>query len=351
MYSVHNDMCREIAKLIDMCNTVAIVYHWDSDGIASAAMLRRVYGSRGIATVFIVPRIGIYKVSAIPIQQLVESRPDLVLITDYGIDGREVDELERLLSVGIAVVDHHATNPRMKAFCNPVALGEAEDRYPSTTYVLYRALRIAEDRELMDLVALGIVGDVGWRPRIDLSLWLPGYRKSMDILKRVVDAIDSCYRLGDYNCINYVLNKLSNESIEAVLDDEHLENMRTRVEKEYREVLRSIKPVLDVKQVTVFRINTVSYLTSLLGRELAKRFPNKVVMLVNTVESLGIGYVYVRSLSYRLRHIMEFLRSRGMEVGGKDSVFVVTCRSASCRDEEELVYSAIASYLNGVGGL
>jgi len=345
------DMCEKVAKLIDTCNTMAIVHHWDSDGIASAAILKRVYGSKDTTTLFLVPRIGIYRVSAIPIQQLAKVKPDLVLITDYSIDGREVDELERLLGVNTAVIDHHVTYPRTKAFCNPVALGEAEERYPSTTYLLHRALHIANDRELMDLVALGIVGDIGWKPKIDLSLWLPDYRGSIDILKHVVNTIDSCYRLGDYGCINYVLNRLSDEGIEAVLDDKYLESMRNSVEKEYIEVLRDIKPVLDVMQVTIFRINTVSYLTSLIGRELAKRFPNKVVMLVNTVESLGVGYVYVRSLNYRLRRVMEFLRSRGLEVGGKDSVFVVTCKSTSCKDEEELVYNAIVSYLNDVGDL
>ncbi len=342
------DLCRDVLTLIEESNRIAVVHHWDSDGIASAALIEKVYAYRK-ALSFTVPRIGLYRASAIPIENLRHSNPDILLILDYGLSREDLEHLEKKLGITIAVIDHHVTQPRDRAFCNPIAMGSSEDLYPATTYVLYRALDLDTDTQILDLVALGIVGDFGWRPRLDLTRWIPEYSGSLELLKHVASIVDSCYRLGDYDCIRYVRRKLTKAGLSGIVSDTYLESKYRRVDNELRYLLETLQPSERRGPLLIFRAETESYITSFIGRELAKRFPNSMVILINKVRSLGMGYIYVRSLSHRLRDVLEELRAKGLEVGGKDMVFVVTCKSLECDEERDVLY-ALEAHLKSVLG-
>ncbi len=342
------DLCRDVRTLIEESNRVAIVHHWDSDGIASAVLIEKIYADRKSLS-FTVPQIGLYRASAIPIENLRHSNPDILLILDYSLSLEDLEYLEKEFGIAIAVVDHHVTQPRDKAFCNPVAMGSPEDFYPATTYVLYRALDLGTDTEILDLIALGIVGDLGWRPKLDLTRWIPGYSRSLELLKYVASIVDSCYRLGDYDCIHYAHRKLAEAGLSGVVSDTYLRSKYRHVDKELRYLLETLYPSERRGPLLIFRAETESYITSFIGRELAKRFPNNVVILINRVRSLNMGYIYVRSLSHRLRGILKLLRAKGLEVGGKDTVFVVTCKNPECVEERDVLYT-LEAHLKSVSG-
>ena len=330
------ELCLDVARLVRRGRRVAVVHHWDCDGVASSALLTKLVDIEELA--FFIPRIGLYSVDAVPIKEIGSADPDLVILLDYGMSGDRVDELEKRLGKPVAVIDHHVVEGRSKAFCNPVASGFPEELYPSTTYVLFQELGAFNDRDkrILDLVALGIVADLGWRADLDLSRWLPSYSGSLEALRMAAAMVDSCYRLGDYACIDYARGKLLGD-IENVVNDPYLRSRYELVEREIRSALEHAAPTHAKGSTLVFEIDTSSYVTSAIGRELAKRYPRNVVVLVNRVRSLGMGYVYVRSASRSLRNVLTELRSRGLVVGGKDRVVVVTCSSMKCEELGEVL--------------
>lgn len=333
--------------LIEKSNRIAVVHHWDGDGIASAAIIERIYANRKTLH-FIIPQIGLYKADAISIEEVKHFNPDMLLILDYALNREDLNLLEERLGVTVGVVDHHATKPRDKAFCNPIAMGGAEELYPATSYILYKALNPNDfDANIRDLVALGIVGDLNWRDKLDLTNWIPGYSGSLKQLRYAATIIDSCYRLGDYNSIHHARRKLAKDGLKGVVGDIHLESRCRITEDELKKVMNTIKPAERHGSILVFRVETENYITSSIGRELAKRYPNNIVMLVNKVRRLGIDYIYVRSIKHKLRDALKMLRTKGLNVGGKDMVLVVTCRKPKCYEEQE-VLSVLKAHLNKI---
>jgi hypothetical protein len=310
-------LCGDVKSFLVRDGTLAVVHHWDSDGIASAAIVSRLRSN----AVFCVPRIGLFSGDAVPAFE----GCDGILVLDYGISVGEVEALEGRLGVPVAVVDHHVNGARERLFCNPVALGGREGEWPSTTWVMRWLLGL---EGFDDLVALGLVGDLGFRAagflnRLDARL-------SLEELLLAASLVDSCYRAVDYEGIAYARRVLSDSGVRAVLRDDRLRGTLEGVEQEFSAVLGTLEP--EVRgSVVVYRVVTDRYLTSQLGRELAARHPESIVVLVNRVRRLGSAYIYVRSRRFSLRRVLERVRP-AMRAGGKDKVFVVSCRS-NCEEE------------------
>jgi len=338
------DACVEVLRRLMESSRIAVVHHWDCDGVASSAILKRILRKTDIT--FFVPRIGVYDRTALPTNGIRSIDPDIVLVLDYCLDPRQVEEVAKSLAVTMAIVDHHVVEGFTKLFCNPVALGLPEDRYPSTTYVLYQTMKaMGMDVDgVLDLVALGVVADVGWRRGFDLSKLLPDHGYSLEELMSIAEAVDSCYRLGDYECIDHAREKLV-ENPRDVLRDPYLQSRREFVRKEIEKAKNMLEPRERRGVVLVFELKTRVYATSALGRYLANLYPRNVIVLVNYVESLGISYVYVRSSTHYLRHALEELRFRKLRVGGKDRVFVVTCTDAECGEEVRIVIEVLEKHV------
>ena len=303
--------------MLESAGKLAVVHHWDSDGIASAAIVHRLRPDAS----FYVPRIGLFSAGALPELE----GCDAVLLLDYGVRAREVEALEGRLGVPVAVIDHHVNEARGMLFCNPVALGGSEDEWPSTTWVMRRLLGL---EGFDDLVAPGLVGDLGSRAASFLDKLETG--SSLEELLLAANLVDSCYRAVDYQGIARARQLLSEGGVQAVLRDSRLRGTLEEVEREFSAVLSSLEPEAR-GVVVVYRAVTDFYLTSRLGRRLADRHPESIVVLVNRVRRLGSAYVYVRSQHLSLRAVLESLRA-AMHVGGKDKVFVASCRS-DCEEE------------------
>jgi len=324
---------------------VYVLHHWDADGVASAAILLRVLGPRivGMST----PRIGMYGASALNPSEIERSGADTLVVLDYGA---RPDEILARMPQGIQtfIVDHHAvklSSDARRCCCNPVALGMGEAEYPSTTWVLYELLNTPSD--IVDLVALGIVGDLG--PALATSehvLFVDNVAAELNMtlndFVRAVELIDSCYRVVDSKCVEHAVRVLAEKGVEGVLHDEVLINTRelaSRYVESAYDRLQSLKePCPGVK---VWKLRLDSLVTSYVGRSLARAYPDDVILLAHNIPSLNVTYVYVRSYSMPLRKFLEKLREEGLNVGGKDMVFVVTCSEENC-DE---VLSKITTHL------
>jgi len=328
-------LCRSIKCLLKKTESLAIVHHWDSDGVASAAIVSRLRSN----VVFYVPRIGLFSGDAIPLLK----GCDAVLLLDYGISVNEVEALEERLGVSVAVVDHHVNGVREKLFCNPVALGGSEEEWPSTTWVMRRLLGL---KGFDDLVALGLVGDLGLRAAGFLNGLDAGL--GLEELLLVASLVDSCYRAVDYEGIAHARQILSERGVRAVLRDSRLRDTLEGVEREFSAVLGTLEPEVR-SSVVVYRVVTDCYLTSQLGRELAARHPESIVVLVNRVRRLGSAYIYVRSRRFSLRRVLERVRP-AMRAGGKDKVFVVSCRS-DCEEELAMLLPLLSERCEELGSV
>ena len=336
--------CRRVVKLIEEASKVSIIHHWDSDGIASAVLIAKKYKDK--ISSFIIPRIGEYNIEAIDVNELKKLNPDLVLILDYGIPLSQLKILEKSIGVKVAVIDHHVNEFTVNAFCNPIAFGCAEEEYPSTTWVLREILGL---EEFPDIVALGIIGDLGKAIK-DSSLlrWIEENIKSrglvIDDIIHAVNVVDSCYRLVDYECIDYVRRVLIEHKVKDIITDDYLRSKLLRLSEELSKALSSVKLVKEHDGfIKVFKVTTDAYITSLIGRELAYKHHNSIIVLQHEVKKLNKKYIYIRSYKYNLRSVLEAFKSMNMNVGGKDKVLVISCDGKTY--EMDTIINTIATYI------
>ena len=135
-----------LAEAAREAERVAVVHHWDADGIASAALVieevRRV--SPGARAHNLSPTIGRWALDEGEVASLRGWGPDLLVIVDLAVRDDDLDAiLDGLPRVPALMVDHHRAevpeHPRL-TYWNPVAEGRPETDYPSCSWVLREML-------------------------------------------------------------------------------------------------------------------------------------------------------------------------------------------------------------------
>ncbi len=332
--------CGLIYNLLLSSNELTVVHHWDTDGIASAAIIGRVRSKLG-RTDFIVPKIGNYTLNAFSVNP-----KSSLLVLDYGLKLSDVLKLKRDKGVKALIIDHHVNTIEgceEVIVCNPLLFSMPEHKYPSTTWVIKKLLNI---EGYDDLVALGMVGDVSnYIKDDDIRTWLSRLRYDVNYLIKISELIDSCYKAVDYGCIHHARELLTKcKDFEEVINDELLKNRLEVVNNEINELMNSIEPKsidLGGHNIKIVEVESKYYITSSIGRGLARKYSKSIVVLINKVRRLGRSYVYVRSYYVNLRTVLNKLRKQGLKVGGKDMVFVVTCNELSCSKELNYVLNAL----------
>ncbi|NPA97678.1 MAG: DHH family phosphoesterase [Crenarchaeota archaeon] len=324
--------CSEAAKAVEELEDVYVVHHWDCDGIASAAIVFTRRESHGLRTRFEIPPIETYDRSVY--RRLgIDARNTLVVL-DYAVYPES----------GV-VFDHHRADPVGEALiCNPVLSGADEMSYPSTTTVLQRYVGTGR----LDLVALGIVGDLGsralrteWRRIVEEGAEIAGV--SVEELVRCANILNTCYVMLDSEIVSYAREVLIRNGIKGVIADGKLSGVVSDIEDELKSIVSSVSPELEDSKVIMFRVRSRFSIVSKVGRALAERYPNKIVVVVGHVEGKNIDRIYVRSTSTNLSKVLQHLKRAGVgkSVGGKDWVFSVLCASSQCEDELPIVLKAL----------
>ncbi len=328
--------CRKALEKLMRTPRLFVVYHWDADGVASAALVLRHLGVKVVG--LSVPRIGLYSADAMPLPRASAS----LLVLDYGLPGPVYEEVAERRGAEIIVVDHHRVTPPRGtgvAYCNPVAAGlGSEEDYPANSTLVYQLLGSPSDSASRVLAALGVAGDLApyidsGRPHRGLraaSALLRGMEVSLQELRALAESIDSCYRLLDEECLVYAARKAAKDPL-GLMSDERLREARRRAARLLDEAVEKTSPIYEDEVIKAYLLVMDAYVTSALGRRLAASNPDKVVALVHYMPSQGRGTIYVRSIARGLSPVADKLRSRGIRVAGKTNVIVIEYRGEEYR--------------------
>jgi len=317
-------------------SSVFAVFHWDADGIASAAILLKMLGERIVG--FYPPKVGVYSLEALPWRRISESRASVLAVLDYGLPGTVYEDLSDIVAPrSVAVLDHHLVEPPgggrrgVLHYVNPVAQGlGGEEDWPATSFLVYSIPGVGEAcdaRRCSWLAAVGIVGDLGpvieARPRVyGTAARLTGKSGySLRDIAKVVELIDSCYRLLDEECIVHAAQLLGWASgPRDVLDDNRLSRAAEEAAKALRTAMDRVRYLFQRHGIIAYYVESDAYVTSYVGRKLAAMHSDSVVLLLHWAPGRKRGFVYARSMRYQLTRVLRELRESGVPAGGKEHV-------------------------------
>ncbi|NOQ54252.1 MAG: hypothetical protein GQ558_06570 [Thermoplasmata archaeon] len=333
---------------------VAIVHHWDADGIASAALVieevRR--ANPDAKTLNRSPTIGRWALDAEEIDHLRGWGPDLLVIVDLAIRDDDLDAiLDGLPGVPAVMVDHHRAevpgHPRL-VYHNPVAEGGAETDFPACTWVLRHLLGRGMDL----LTVLGVFGDRGrgvedepvWR---DLGPWLEVSDLTWDDMHLLVDLVDSSAKRVDREDVDNAVGLLL-EGWKEPLGLVGLDAWNRGNDEVERALIEQLQngPETEVGSTLIKTINTPYLVISTAARRLVRTRDNPVVVVVNMGYSGGEVQVYVRRTGeLDLAPMIPRMRDRGLSAGGKSEVLGVIVPRSDLED----VMGEILGYLEDPG--
>lgn len=341
-----------LARLARGRARVAVVHHWDCDGIASAALVveevRRV--SPGAAVRNLSPTIGRWGLSEDEVSNLRAWGPDLLVVVDLAVMDADLDAmLDGLPGVPALMVDHHRaevpSHPRLE-YRNPVAEGGREVDHPACTWVLRRLLGRGMDL----LTVLGVFGDRGRWVReepvwAELEPWLASSGLSWDEMHRLVDLVDSSAKRKDRSSVDAAVGLL----LEGWRDPRGLLDLPEWVEGA-SEVERALARQLEegperlAGGTLVKTIDTPYLVISTAARRLVRTRDSAVVVVVNEGYSGTEAQVYVRrSVDLDLSPLIPRMRALGLSAGGKSDVLGLISPKADL----DAVLAEILDFVNG----
>jgi hypothetical protein len=341
-----------VARAMAGKGRIAVVHHWDADGIASAALVveEASMSSPGAEVMNMSPSIGRWYLGPEEIDRLQEWDPDLLVLVDLAVRDDDLRVIIDGLAVPVLMVDHHRaerpTDPRV-SYHNPVADGEPEDESPACTWVLRRLL----DRPVDLLAVLGVFGDRGrgvenepvW-PALEAFLEESGLEE-ID-MHRLVDLVDSSAKRVDVEAVNAAVGHLLDGWREP-RDLLHLEEwVSAASEVEGAMVTELERGPEKVLGRTLFKTIDTPYLViSTAARRLIRSREQPVVVVVNLGYSGSETQIYVRRLGdLDLSPLIGRMRGRGLSAGGKGEVVGVIA-------PDEVVDEVMADVLEFLGAL
>ena len=311
------EACREASH-------VALIHHWDADGIASCAMLVEEIRKRAknVGLSCYTPKIGLYR---IPEDDLPEIAGDFAVVADISLDEGSVERLRNKLG-RVFVVDHH--KPKSYAnvlYFNPLLVGDDYDAWPSTTWVIKELFNRGVDL----LCVLGAVGDCERRLTLNEKIWplverfLAKSKVKLEELLRAVELLDSSYKVGNRVWVTEAPMLLveRKKSLKALLEDELLKKQAEAVKSEVERWSKA-DPVEESDGVAFFVIESKYNVISSVTRKLAWSGKWKVVVVLNQACGEGFKQLYIRtsSKSVNLSEILAEVRKHALEAGGKKEV-------------------------------
>ena len=283
-----------------------LLHHWDTDGIASAAMYIRIHGDKTLFT----PKIGNFYLDDSDFSTAI-SEPQLTILDMNIPDAKKLCKY-----VDLRIYDHHrATKVECaKEHYNPYLDGK---QYPSCTLVLAERFAYPIDY----LVALGVVGDMG--PELkNIKEWnlvqkvLRAMNISFSEIQRAVELLDSSFKLNKRDEVTENVHLVLN-SVQEVLSSEHLQR---NVDTLKTEIQKWTEAAEDRGRYYYLTMRSQHQIISSVTRNLAWNF-GKPAIVINEKEDRD--ELYIRSPAgepVNILPIIELAKSRGYRAGGKDRV-------------------------------
>ena len=343
-----------VAQAARGAGRVAVVHHWDADGIASAALVieevRRV--SPGARVHNCSPTIGRWALDEGEVASIRAWGPDLLVIVDLAVRDDDLDAiLEGLPGVPALMVDHHRAevpeHPRLE-YRNPVAEGLPETDYPACSWVLRELL----GRDMDLLTVLGVFGDRG-RGMVEEPIWetMEGFldRSEMDWddMHLLVDLVDSSAKRVDLPSVNAAVGHLLDgwRDPKGLLElPEWLEGNQEVERALVQELERGPETITD--GILVKTIDTPYLVISTAARRLLRTREEPVVVVVNLGYSDEQVQVYVRRMGdLDLAPLIPAMRDRGYSAGGKGEVLGVILPN----EDLDWLLCHVMEYVGGAG--
>ena len=346
-------MGKSIRDQLKKAESILAVHHWDADGIASAAIIAEEYGE----IVNYCPPIGLFKVNDEVLDELksrLSTKSDLILILDWNIPYKDAETIEKALGAKVAVIDHHYKSepPPKPAYYNPVACGEPEENWPSTTWTIMKALNM----QLNLKVILGVFGDLEEKAttlklyRQAIKSYMERRKHSVEELIEAAKRLNACGRIGDRKMVENAVWKLVEygSDLKTILSDEEWRKAQATIEAEVNRIINSGGEVIH-GNILVKRFASPYNLTSEVARKLAKLKPKSIIVAVNESARLNEAEIYVRRgsmLKVKLTPIINKLRKAGLEAGGKEAVFGVKVTHSKVEEALKSTLNTLMEDLN-----
>ncbi len=310
-----------------------IIHHWDTDGIASAALTIKSLNLDDFIN--ITPPIGEFKFDDI-IYEAMEKTEKI-----YVLDLNLTQELETIKKDTI-FIDHHIQckikNPRVKQI-NPILNGESSKKFPSASFVVSDYFSVWNFWS-----SLGVIGDIGKEafkiPKI-LKL-LNDNNISMNEALRIVQLIDSNYIKMDRKAVGDAVNILLNLSPNELLEYKPWINNLKCIESTINEIISKIEVKNDIAFV---EYSSPYNVISKIARKIVWDMNYSGAIVLNK-SFHGNSQLYFRISNsmvekINIEKIIQDLKNKGYNAGGKKEVLGVIFEKGKDEDVLNIINSHI----------
>lgn len=292
-----------------------LLYHWDTDGLACAALFMKYMEAVSPRTEIVLmhPTINNYFLLEHEVARIRDAAPDVLLTTDINFPVDVIEKLESIVS-RVFVFDHHSQTARIHRS------GVQDTSYPGCSMLVNDYLM----QPLSLVSVLGMVGDQEERIQEDARFYplveemMKQHQLTFAQVLRLTKLIDTAYIVGDTAGLEYGIQLLKNDPVAALTDERLLRNetaIRAELDREGATALEEVAPHLLYAPITS-RMNLISEVT----RTRSRTHPNALIVTVQKRTHDASVYVRRRNLSLDLSVIVDFARSRGYNSGGKPEV-------------------------------
>lgn len=292
-----------------------LVYHWDTDGVTSAALLLNFLAQHkaGWQIDLLHPSIGNYFLVADEYERIRAGKYDLIVSVDLNFMPKTIEDLEQLAPT-VMVFDHHIQTRDIK---RP---GKQDTSFPGNSFLVNSVL----ENPLNVTAILGMVGDqeeklterTDFYPFVDLAL--QGTGKVFEDVLRLTKLIDTNYITLDSAGLERMIALVRKDPLPLLEDPILLEKQRLIDQTLLKAQTVTGTPV--GKYGLEFNLESPLHLLSEYTRALSRRFPDNIVMVTQMHPTYANIYLRRRNLPFDLSPFVDLARAQGFNAGGKVEV-------------------------------
>ncbi|MBU0496832.1 MAG: hypothetical protein KKG04_02625 [Candidatus Thermoplasmatota archaeon] len=296
-------------------NRVALLHHWDADGLASAALVMNYLKANSPQTKVSLhcPTINNYFFKEQDYHAVSKLGVDAIIIVDLNIPLDNIERFEQICDA-VFVFDHHSQTAGID---RP---GKQDTSYPGCSMLVNDCL----DLPLSITAIIGMVGDqpetifnnqVFW-PYVEEVM----KKESLQFhdLKKIANFVDTMYILYDIEGFSYAIGLLQSDPVKILSDDRFFENEKQIM----AEMSKNLEQKMDEFGVNILQMSIQSNMSVLseVTRYKAKKHPKKIVVIDQVRDTEASLYVRRTDLPIDLGEVVQLAKKFGYNAGGKPEV-------------------------------
>ncbi len=320
--------------------TVAILHHWDTDGLASAALFAAYIQEQSPKTVlqFFHPTINNYFLTPHEYTEIEQCAPDVLIVTDLNFAVDVIEQLEQQ-HAQVFVFDHHSQTADIQ---RP---GKQDSSYPGCSYLVAEYLQ----SPLQLVGVLGMVGDQEEKLKDNDQYYqiveqvMKEQEISFDELLRITKLMDTAYVVGDTESFVGIIQLLQQDP-KVLLTHSGLLQNEERIKKEMeKELATELKE--HGSRVLFHSIASDFSLISEITRALARQHPEQIIVTEQERGDDSSLYVRRRDSDYDCGAVVQLARERGYNAGGKAEVAGIVLPTSDLQKfRDELIDFIVQAY-------